>query len=239
MKKQKVAVSWSGGKDGCFACYKALQEGFEVCNLLTMMKDEFTSGFHLIRSDILDAQSAAIGIPLIKKLATLEGYDEEFKSALKQLKQSGIETLVTGDIYEVSGHEEGWLNRICSEVGLKTWKPLWMGDTKEIFRDYLNSGFKAIVVRTKLDLLKARWLGRQLDKEFFDDIVALGNIDPCGENGEYHTLVIDGPIFNQSIKILETKKHKLESGYGFLEIKQFKITPKTQKEPNANSSKIQ
>ncbi len=226
MKKQKVAVSWSGGKDGCFACYKAIQEGFEVTNLLTMMKDEFTSNFHLIRADILDAQAAAIGIPIIKKETTLEAYDEDFKSALKQLKDSGVEALVTGDIREVSGHEEGWLTRICREVGLKTWKPLWMGDTKKIFRDYLDSGFKAIVVRTKLDLLRASWLGRQLDEKFFDDIMTLGNIDPCGENGEYHTLVIDGPIFNQSIKILETKRHRLEGGYGFLEIKQFKVTKK-------------
>lgn len=229
MKKQKVAVSWSGGKDGCFACYKAIQEGFEVSNLLTMMKDEYTSVFHLIRADILDAQAAAIGIQIIKKQTTLENYDENFKSALKQLKDSGVEALVTGDIYEVGGHEEGWLNRICSEVGLETWKPLWMGDTKKIYRDFVDSGFKAIVVRNKLNLLRIRWLGRQLDDKFLEDIRAIGNIDPCGENGEFHTLVIDGPIFKQSIKIIETKKHKLESGYGFLEIKQFKVTKKDAK----------
>lgn len=226
VKKQKVAVSWSGGKDGCLACYKAIQKGFNVANLLTMMKDEFTSGFHLIRSDILDAQAAAIGIPLIKKITTLENYNEEFKLALKQLKDQGVDTLVTGDIYEVSGHEEGWLDRICGEVGLKTWKPLWMGNTAEIYRDYLNSGFKATVVRTKLSLLKISWLGRQLDEKFLDDILALGNIDPCGENGEFHTIVIDGPMFKQSIQLIETKKHKLESGYGFLEIKQFKVNKK-------------
>ncbi len=106
---------------------------------------------------------------------------------------------------------------------------------KKFSEDYLKAGFKAIVVRTKLDVLRASWLGRQLNEEFLKDIIELGNVDPCGENGEYHTLVIDGPIFNRSIEIVETKKHKLESGYGFLEIKQFKVTQKHESQKRLKS----
>lgn len=222
----KVVASWSGGKDSAFACYKAIQEGYEVVNLLTMMMSESKSNFHMIRSDMLDAQAEAIGIPLIKQQTTPETYEKDFKAVLAQLKAKGIEGLVTGDIYEVTGHEEGWLNRICKEVGLQPIKPLWMDDTKQIYLDYLNSGFKATVVRTKLALLGMEWLGRELNREFYDDILKLGNIDACGEGGEYHTFVTDGPIFKKKIEILETEKHKLDGGFGYLEIKHFHVKPK-------------
>jgi diphthine-ammonia ligase len=191
-----------------------------------MMMSESKTNFHMIRSDMLDAQAEAIGISLIKQQTTPETYEKAFKAVLEQLKVKGIEGLVTGDIYEVAGHEEGWLNRICREVGLKPIKPLWMGDTKKIYRDYINSGFKATVIRIKLELLDMEWLGRELNEQFYEDILKLGNIDACGEGGEYHTFVTDGPIFQQKIDILETEKHELNGGFGYLEIKNFHVKPK-------------
>ncbi len=158
----KVVASWSGGKDSCYAYYLATQQGYEVVNLLTMMMSETKSNFHMIPSDILEAQSDAIGIPLVKQVATPQTYENDFKGALLRLKAKGAEGLVTGDIYEVAGHEQGWLGRVLKEVGLKPVKPLWMGDTKQIYLDYLKTGFKATVVRTKLELLGMEWLGRQL-----------------------------------------------------------------------------
>lgn len=222
----KVVASWSGGKDSCFAFYLAVQQGHKVMNLLTMMMSESKSNFHMIPVGILDAQAKALGVPLIKKTTTPETYEHDFKALLKQCKDRGAEGLVTGDIYEVAGHEEGWLGRICREVGLTPVKPLWMGDTKQIFQDYLKTGFKATVVRTKLSLLGVDWLGRVLDSKFYDDISKLGNVDPCGEGGEYHTVVTDGPTFKEKIELTETEKHKLDGGYGYLEIKKYKVTPK-------------
>jgi uncharacterized protein (TIGR00290 family) len=222
----KVVASWSGGKDSCYAYYLATQQGYEVISLLTMMMSETKSNFHMIPSGILDAQSDAVGIPLVKQVATHETYENDFKSALRKLKAKGAEGLVTGDIYEVAGHEEGWLGRACKEVGLKPVKPLWMGDTKQIYLDYLKTGFKATVVRTKLELLSLDWLGRTLDRKFYDDILKLGNVDACGEGGEYHTVVTDGPTFKNKIEILETQKHKLDGGFGYLEIKRFEVKPK-------------
>jgi diphthine-ammonia ligase len=222
----RVVDSWSGGKDSCFAYYLAMQQGYEVVNLLTMMMSETKSNFHMIPSSILDAQSDAISIPLVKQKATPKTYEDDFKGALKQFKAKGVEGLVTGDIYEVAGHEQGWLGRVLKEVGLTPIKPLWMCDTKQIFLDYLKTGFKATVVRTNLSKLGVEWLGRQLDKKFYDDILTLGNVDACGEGGEYHTVITDGPTFKKKIEILETEKHKLEGGFGYLKIKKFEVKPK-------------
>jgi diphthine-ammonia ligase len=222
----KVVASWSGGKDSCFAYYLAAKQGYEVVNLLTMMMSETKSNFHMIPSDILDAQSDAIGIPLLRQKTIPETYENDFKGALLRFKAKGVEGLVTGDIYEVVGHEGGWLSRVCKEVGLKPIKPLWMEDTKQIYLDYLKTGFRAIVVRTKLELLGLEWLGRQLDKKFYDDILKLGNVDPCGEGGEYHTVVTDGPTFRKKIEILEAPKHKIDGSFGYLEIKRFEVKPK-------------
>jgi uncharacterized protein (TIGR00290 family) len=227
----KVVASWSGGKDSCYAYYLASQQGYEVINLLTMMMSQEKSNFHMIPSSILDAQSDAIGIPLVKRQATPGTYENDFKSALRNLKLKGAEGLVTGDIYEVAGHEEGWLGRVLKEVGLKPVKPLWMRDTKQIYLDYLETGYRAIVVRTNLQKLGVNWLGRVLDKNFYNDILKLGNIDPCGEGGEYHTVVTDGPTFKKKVEILETAKHKLDGGFGYLEIKKFEVKPKGKVKP--------
>ncbi len=222
----KVVASWSGGKDGAYAFYLATRQGNQVMNLLTMMMSETKSNFHMIPSGILDAQAQALEIPLIKKTTSPQTYENDFKTVLLECKSRGAEGLVTGDIYEVAGHEEGWLGRICKEVGLTPVKPLWMGDTKQIYLDYLKTGFKATVVRTKLELLGVEWLGRVLDRQFYDDILKLGNVDACGEGGEYHTVITDGPRFKKKIEIVESQKHKLEGGFGYLEIKEFKVVPK-------------
>ena len=100
------------------------------------------------------------------------------------------------------------------------------GRHKKTYLEYLKTGYKATVVRTNLQKLSMEWLGRELDRKFYDDILKLGNIDPCGEGGEYHTVVTDGPTFKKKIEILETQKQMLEGGFGYLEIKQFRAKPK-------------
>ena len=221
----KVVASWSGGKDSCYAYYLAKEQGHQVLSLLTMMMSEDKSNFHMIPSGILDAQAEAMGVPLIKKTTSAATYEADFKAVLSECKAKGAEGLVTGDIYEVAGHEEGWLERVCKEIGLVTVKPLWMGDTKQIYLDYLKTGFKATVVRTN-KTLSLDWLGRVLDRQFYDDILALGDVDPCGEGGEYHTVITDGPNFKQKIELIETEKKRLDNGFGYLEIKKYKVTPK-------------
>jgi diphthine-ammonia ligase len=218
----KVVASWSGGKDSCFACYKALQEGYDVSQLLIIMSDPNTSNFHMIRSDMLDAQSQAVGVPIVKWTAAPDTYEQDFKKALLQMKAQGMAGIVTGDVYDVALHEAGWLDRVCKEVGLEPVKPLWHRDTQQILSEFIATGFKATVVRVKTDVLGIEWLGRQVNKEFLDDLLKLGTVDPCGERGEFHTFVTDGPLFKQRIEILESAKATL-NGYGHLEVKRFEV----------------
>jgi diphthine-ammonia ligase len=222
----KIVAAWSGGKDSCFACYKAIQEGYDVSQLLIMMSDPSKSNFHMIRSDMLDAQSQAIGIPIAKWTTTPDTYEQEFKKALLQMKAKGVEGILTGDVFDVALHESGWLDRICREVGLIPVRPLWHRDTRQILEGFMNAGFKATLVRIKTDLLGMEWLGREINKKFLDDLLNLGTVDPCGEHGEFHTFVTDGPLFKKSrIEILESEKVKL-NGNARLVIKRFEVKPK-------------
>ena len=179
----------------------------------------------MIPSGIIDAQAKAVGVPILKKTTTAQTYEADFKDVLSEFKKKGAEGLVTGDIYEVAGHEQGWLGRICREFGLTPVKPLWMGDTKKIYLDYLKTGLKATVVRTNREL-SLDWLGCVLDRQFYDDILKLPGVDPCGEGGEYHTVITDGPAFKHKIELTETEKKRLDNGFGYLEIKKYKVTPK-------------
>ena len=219
----KVAAAWSGGKDSCFACYKAMQEGYDVVQLLIMMGSKSESNFHMISNELLDAQSQAIGIPIIKKISAPNDYEQNFTNALLQMKANGVEGLVTGDVYDVAMHEAGWLDRICKKVGLSPVRPLWHRNTGQIIKEFINAGFKATVVRVKNEILGVEWLGRQVNNQFLSDLPT--NVDPCGENGEFHTFVTDGPLFKNSIDIIGTETTTL-NGYGRLEIKRFEVKPK-------------
>jgi len=224
-KNVNVSVAWSGGKDSCLACFKAIEESYTVSNLLIMMADDTTSNFHLINSDLLDAQSNAIGIPIIKQVTSPDMYENNFRNALFDLKNKGVEGLVTGDVFDVALHEEGWLDRICHEVNLIPIRPLWHLDTKKILTEFINEGFKAILVRVKNEVMGLDWLGREINQKFYEDLLNLGTIDPCGEHGEYHSFVIDGPIFKNRIEITDSKKTPI-NGYGQLKIKQYTINSK-------------
>ncbi len=221
----KVIASWSGGKDSCFALHKAIQEGHKVQNLLIMMRDKGTSNFHMISTELLDAQSEAIGIPIVKVPTTPETYEQQFIKALHEAKAKGAEGIITGDIFDVALHEAGWLDKITKEIGLKPVRPLWHRDTTEVLDEFINEGFKATVVRVKKELLGMEWLGRELNRQFFNDLKKLGNIDLCGERGEFHTFVTDGPIFKKKIEIQQTQTSTI-NGWGRLEITKFSLKPK-------------
>jgi uncharacterized protein (TIGR00290 family) len=190
-----------------------------------MMANEGRSNFHMLNSELLDAQSQAIGIPIVKWKTTPDTYEQEFKKALRQMKAEGVEGSVTGDIYEVPLHEEGWLDRVCKEVDIKPIKPLWGCNTKQVLSGFIDEGFEATVIIVKTEVMGVEWLGRKVNKEFLSDLLKVGTIDPCGERGEYHTYVTNGPLFKKRIRILETKK-MARDGYGYLGIKRYAITAK-------------
>jgi len=215
----QVFTSWSGGKDSCLACYRAVTDGLTVSYLANMItEDGKRSWTHGQSAELLKVQSRAIGIPLVQQRTTGENYETEFKNMLRTFKQEGVGGGVFGDI-DFAEHRQ-WIDRVCREVDITLHLPLWGESQNKIMREFIDSGFEAVVVATKADLLGEEWLGRRIDLDFIAHLAQLGkttDITPCGEAGEYHSLVIDGPLFKQRVEILETRK-VLRDEHWFLEI---------------------
>lgn len=220
----KAVVSWSGGKDGCYACYLAPSLGYQVSFLLTMVSRQFQrSGGHGIEARLMHRQAEATGIGMLQQDYAGDDYEEMFKSALRRLQGEGVQALVTGDIY-LQEHRD-WVERVAGEVGLEAVFPLWEMKPGEVTRGFIGAGFEALVVALQADQLGEEWLGRQVDAGFLSDLLALGKVDPEGERGEYHTFVLDGPLFRRRIAVLETGR-VLRDGRWFLDIPRYELREK-------------
>lgn len=218
----KVVSLWSGGKDSCFACYKAISLGHQVVSLVnfTLASHGKNSLSHGLSAEIISKQAGSTGIPLIQKAMPQGGYEKEFKNLTAQWKNDlGVGGIVFGDIY-LKEHKD-WIGRVCKETDIEPILPLWELDTKKIIFDFIDCGFQAIVVCVKKDVLGNDWLGRKIDRKFIEDLEMHNpRIDPCGESGEFHTLVIAGPIFNGALEIVSAEIRE-QDGRGFLNIKEF------------------
>ena len=221
MDLRNAVVSWTGGKDGCYSCYKAMQEGWRV-NYLLSFRNISRVGSHDINPDLIQAQSEAVGIPLIQK--DFISYEQEFKRAILDLRARGEE--INGAVFGHIQTHKGLVDRICGDLNLDLLLPLWHQDSEKILKQIIGSGFEVIVVSIKEDLMGREWLGRRIDREFSDDLKDLDrSIDPCGENGEFHTIVTDGPIFKKRIAVSGSYP-VLREGYWFLNITDFSIQEK-------------
>jgi diphthine-ammonia ligase len=210
----KVFVSWSGGKDCCLALNRALASGLDVRYLAnTVSADGQRSCSHGISAEVIRAQSKALGIPIVQQPTTGDNYRAEFVKMLGAFKQEGIGGGVFGDI-DFNAHRE-WIEGVCQETGITPYLPLWLEDQHKLMEEFIDAGFIAVVVAVKAELLGQEMLGKIIDRGF---LAALGkNITPCGEAGEFHTLVIDGPIFKKRLEI--TASQKVTRGdHHFLEI---------------------
>lgn len=223
----QVFASWSGGKDCCFACYRASVGGLKVRYLANMVsEDGKRSWSHGLSSELLQVQSRAIGIPLIQRRTTRDNYEAEFKAMLRDFRQEGVEGGVFGDI-DFNEHRQ-WIERVCQYADIVPHLPLWGQNQDKILKDFIGLGFEAVVVAAKPDLFGEEVLGRKVDLDFIkhlEELKKTKEITPCGESGEYHTFVIDGPIFNQRVEILEANK-VLREGRWFLEIVKSDLKPK-------------
>ena len=200
------AISWSGGKDSCLALWKARQQGLNIVHLLNFINtDTVRTMSHGLDNRSILLQSEAIGLPLLQQKVTWDTYEEGFKNALKQLKTQGVTGLVTGDIY-LQEHRD-WIERVCGESGIQAVLPLWNADPLDLINEFVTVGFKAVVVNVKSDLFTKDWTGRLVDRTFITDLQKLAlakKIDICGEAGEFHTFVFDGPLFRKSIRTEKT-----------------------------------
>lgn len=220
----KVFCSWSGGKESCLACYKAMKEGHAVASLLTMVTTtgNYTRSHRLSR-ELLIAQSQAVGIPLEQRRASWDTYEREFMRALTPFKREGIEGGVFGALY--LSDDRAWVERVCTEAGIVPILPLWGMGGKDLLRAFIGTGFEAVVVAVRSDIVDDHWLGTKIDGAFMEQMEKVG-VDVCGENGEYHTLVVDGPIFRRRIDIGETRVTR-RGTMAFLQILDFSLVDRS------------
>ena len=220
-----AVVSWTGGKDGCLAAYKAMESGVKVRYLLSFWNRN-RAGAHEVNPALLAAQADCLGIPLIR--TGFLSYEEEFKRAVRAIdgaeraKGRRISSAVFGHIRTHSP----LVDRICADLAIEGLMPIWNMDSQEIIGELLEAGFEAVVVGVRSDLLGDEWLGRRIDGSFVADLKALDPaIDPCGEDGEFHTFVLDGPIFEERL-VIEEGVAISRGGVRFLDVKEFAVEEK-------------
>ena len=195
----QFVASYSGGKDSSLALYYAMQKGQAVALIVTLDEHGIRSRSHAMPLDIIDAQAAALGLPILKISTTWESYESQFLNLLAEAKTYGAKTLVTGDI-DLIGHAE-WNQAISSQQQLELWMPLWQKPRLEVVNELIQLKFTCIVVTINLDLgMIIEDLGRVIDHDYVNELLARG-IDPCGESGEFHTTVIDAPIFKKPLSV--------------------------------------
>jgi uncharacterized protein (TIGR00290 family) len=222
LKGMKAVCLWSGGKDSCFAYYKAKRENINIGHLLTFIcEDNSKSLSHNLDSKLLFYQAQLTGLSVIHKQVSKISYEEVFKQTINQLRAEGVDAIIFGDIY-LQEHKD-WIDRVCAELAIKPIMPLWGMDTKVLIDEFISAGFEAIVVTVKNDILNDSYLGRKVDKEFIEELFRLNRgIDPCGEKGEFHTFITGGPLFKQRINITCVKKVLLENKWN-LDILDYEI----------------
>jgi len=197
-----VVMSWSGGKDSCLALYEITREPhYRIDALLTTITRDYDRvSMHGVRRTLLDRQAASLGLPLhrvlMSKDASNEEYERQLTAALVAYRKSGIDVVAFGDLFleDVRAYREQLLARIA----MKGLFPVWHRNTDAFVNEFLRLGFKAIVTCVDREALSGAFAGRVIDEQFLNELPS--GIDPCGENGEFHTFVFDGPLFRKPVK---------------------------------------
>lgn len=214
-------ASWSGGKDSCMALYKAMAKGYRISSLVNFISKEYKRvSFHGTEAKLIHLQANSVDLPLMQKETTNNGYEQEFKEAVKCLIPNGIKGMIFGDIY-LEEHK-GWVERVCKDLGIEAVEPLWGMNTKKILTDFIEAGFEALIVSAQSKYINQEWIGQKVSKDFIEYLEDRG-IDLCGENGEYHTLVTNGPIFKKVINIIDSRTIKKED-HLFLDIYKYNLS---------------
>ena len=198
---EKVVFCWSGGKDSAISLYE-IQKGkkYEVVSLLTTITEGYDRvSLHGVPRILVEQQAKSLGLPIeevfISKACSNEEYDSKMRETLTRFKQNGISQVVFGDIFLewVKEYRENNL----SKLEMKGLFPIWGRNTAELTRSFIALGFQAVTTCVDSKVLDKRFLGRMLDKHFFAELPP--NVDPGGENGEFHSFVFNGPIFKERI----------------------------------------
>ena len=197
-----MLVSWSGGKDSCLALHEIQQaQNYQVTALLTTVTRDYDRiSMHGVRRVLLERQAEALGLPLhevyISKGATNEEYEARMKEALLTYRAQGVQTIAFGDLFlaDIKKYREQFL----APLKMRGLFPIWQRDTTELIRTFIDSGFKAVVTCVDPKALDPSFAGKVIDDDFLRRLPP--EVDPCGENGEFHTFVFDGPNFRGEVK---------------------------------------
>lgn len=205
--KEDFALSYSGGKDSVLALHRMIAAGHHPARLLTTFNKN-RSWFHGIPKDLLKRAADSLNIPLqLVVCEPGEDYNLLFEAALSELKRDGISVCVFGDI-DLQPHRD-WCEERCRSVGIKAILPLWKEERENLVKEFLAAGFRTVVKTVRLTDLGEHFLGETLTPDLVEQI-KLAGADACGENGEYHTFVVDGPLFRYPVPftILGRKKNE-------------------------------
>ena len=196
---QNVFCSWSGGKDSCLALHRAMQTGVTpVCLVTMMIEDGQRSRSHGLRRDVVGAQAAAMDLPVVTRDTSWEDYETSFIDVLSEVKAKGVEAGIFGDI-DLQDHRD-WVERICATADMQAMLPLWHEPRIAMVHECIDAGIDCRIVSCKAELMGPEYLGQALTRELAASLEAKG-IDACGENGEFHTVVVDGPMFNTPLEL--------------------------------------
>lgn len=195
-----VMVAWSGGKDSALALYKVQQQGFSISCLLTTLTEQYNRvSMHGVSQALIERQSYVLGIPLEKVFippdTSNEVYDQRMAAVLRKYADQGVDTVIFGDVFleDIRSYR---VNQLL-KVGMTASFPLWKKHSPELAREFLGLGFKAIITCIDLHALDRSFVGRVYNNKFLSDLPPA--VDPCGENGEFHSFVYDGPNFMEPI----------------------------------------
>jgi diphthine-ammonia ligase len=193
----RCAVMWSGGKDSALAAHRARRDGLQIACLVNFYDEETGRvRFHATRTELIAAQADAIGVPLLQLGTTWPGFETAFRDTLDGLACEGIEGIVFGDIHLAD--VRAWYEVRVRAAGLAHVEPLWGEEPRDLLAEFVDIGGRAVVTCCESAKLDESWLGRIIDDRFVREIASLP-IDPCGENGEYHSFAFAGPLFRRTV----------------------------------------
>lgn len=210
---EKILMNWSGGKDSAMALHLLQQnKNIEVISLLTSVNKEMQRiSMHGVHIDLLKKQADCIGLPLqllqVPESTEMEVYEKAMEEQLSHFSKLGVRTSAFGDILLEDLRE--YREKQLAKIGWKAKFPLWQKDTQKLVHDFIEMGFKTRVCCINKEFLGTEFLGRDIDEDFVKALPK--NVDPCGENGEFHTFVYDGPIFRKPLNI--SNGEKIEKAY--------------------------
>jgi uncharacterized protein (TIGR00290 family) len=201
--KTSILLAWSGGKDSAMTLYTLRRSRrCTVAALLTTVNEHYQRiSMHGVRQSLLEQQAAALGLPVhpvyLSQTSSNEEYEARMEAALRSYQSQGVEVVAFGDIFleDLRAYRE----RNLARIGMSGLFPIWKRDTRELVQTFIHLGFKAVVTCVDTQALDAEFAGRMIDENFVRDLPP--GVDPCGENGEFHSFVFDGPLFNQPVRI--------------------------------------